>query len=125
MPLPPWAHRSINAWTAAAGISDGALFRSLTRHGYLTTRRLSSQAVFTIVGGYAAQLGLTVRPHDLRRSFAKFAYLGQAPLEQIQFSLGHASVVTTEIYLGVKQDLQDAPCDHLGLTTLNTTLEIV
>jgi site-specific recombinase XerD len=36
-------------------------------------------------------------------------------LEQIQLSLGHASVVTTEIYLGVKQNLHDAPCDHLGL----------
>ena len=119
VPLPPWTYRAIRDWTAAAGISEGALFRSLTRHGYVTSRRLSSQAVFTIVGTYAAQLGLAVRPHDLRRSFAKLAYLGQAPLEQIQFSLGHASVVTTEIYLGVKQDLQDAPCDHLGLTSVN------
>jgi hypothetical protein len=29
--------------------------------------------------------------------------------------LGHASIVTTERYLGVRQDLQDAPCDHLGI----------
>ena len=28
---------------------------------------------------------------------------------------GHASIVTTEKYLGTRQDLQDAPCDHLGL----------
>jgi integrase len=50
-----------------------------------------------------------------RRSFARLAYLGQSPLEQIQLSLGHASVMTTENYLGVKQNLTDAPCDRLGL----------
>jgi hypothetical protein len=33
-----------------------------------------------------------------------------------RISLGHASIQTTERYLGVKQDLGDAPCDHLGLT---------
>jgi len=30
-------------------------------------------------------------------------------------SLGHASIKTTEKYLGVSQNLTDAPCDHLGL----------
>jgi integrase len=54
-------------------------------------------------------------PHDLRRTFAKLAHKGDAPLEQIQLSLGHASIQTTERYLGVKQSLSDAPCDHLGL----------
>ena len=64
---------------------------------------------------YADELQIVVSPHDFRRSFARFAHTGLAPLEQIQLSLGHASVVTTEIYLGVKQNLHDAPCDHLGL----------
>lgn len=40
---------------------------------------------------------------------------GGAPLEQIQVSLGHASVVTTERYVAMDQDFTDAPCDHLGL----------
>ena len=54
-------------------------------------------------------------PHDLRTTFAKLAHKGRAALEQIQLSLGHASIQTTERYLGVQQDLTDAPCDHLGL----------
>ena len=50
-----------------------------------------------------------------RRTFAKLAHKGRAALEQIQLSLGHATILTTERYLGVRQDLNDAPCDHLGL----------
>jgi integrase len=56
-----------------------------------------------------------VVPHDLRRTFARLAHLGHAHLEQIQLSLGHASAQTTERYLGLEQNLVDAPCDHLGL----------
>jgi site-specific recombinase XerD len=51
----------------------------------------------------------------LRRTYAKLAHKGGAALEQIQLSLGHASVQTTERYQGVQQDLSDAPCDRLGL----------
>jgi site-specific recombinase XerD len=123
VPLPGWAYASIRCWKEAGGIVAGPLFRSLTRHSHVTSRRLSSQAVFTIVGTYANIFGIAVRPHDLRRTFAKLAHVGQSPIEQIQFSLGHASVVTTELYLGVKQNLQDAPCDHLGLGAIDKTLD--
>jgi hypothetical protein len=32
---------------------------------------------------------------------------------------GHASVVTTELYLGVKQNLHDAACDRLGIIPIS------
>ena len=118
VPLPAWAHTAVNRWLQAAGICHGPVFRSITRHEYVSPRHLSSQAVFMIVRTHSEKLGLPVRPHDLRRTFAKLAYLGQSPMEQIQLSLGHASAVTTEIYLGVQQDLRDAPCDRLGLKSL-------
>jgi integrase len=76
---------------------------------------ISPQSVFSIVRGYGIDLHVNVAPHDLRRTFANLAYHGHAPLEQIQFALGHSSIVTTERYLGIRQDLADAPCDHLGL----------
>jgi integrase/recombinase XerD len=58
---------------------------------------------------------MKLSPHDLRRTHAKLAHKGHAPLEQIQLSLGHASILTTERYLGVKQNLAGVPCGHLGL----------
>jgi len=78
--------------------------------------RLSEQALYNLVVEYAGMLGLgKLAPHDLRRTFAKLAHKGGSGLDQIQLSLGHGSISTTERYLGVEQDLSDAPCDHLGL----------
>jgi integrase len=42
-------------------------------------------------------------------------------LEQIQFLLGHASVQTTERYIGSKQKLQDAVNDRLGISVAGET----
>ena len=54
-------------------------------------------------------------PHDLRRTCARLCHLAGGELEQIQFLLGHASVRTTERYLGCKQKLSQAVNDNLGL----------
>jgi Phage integrase family len=54
-------------------------------------------------------------PHDLRRSCARLCHTAGGELEQIQFLLGHASVQTTEKYLGCKQRLRGAVNDRIGL----------
>lgn len=115
VPMPAWAKAALDRWTAAAGITDGKLFRPVNKADALTGESLTPQAAYAIVAGYSRQLATPCTPHDLRRTFAQLAHKGHAPLEQIQLSLGHASIQTTERYLGVQQDLQDAPCDHLGL----------
>jgi site-specific recombinase XerD len=62
---------------------------------------LHPTAVRLIVGHYAqlAELG-QLAPHDLRRTHAKLARQGGASLEVVSASLGHASVSTTQRYLG-------------------------
>jgi integrase len=113
--MPPWAKALIDAWTQAAGITEGRIFRGLNRGGRLSTGQLDGFAIWRCVRKYARCIQVDLAPHDLRRTYAKLAHAGKAALEQIQISLGHGSIVTTERYLGVRQDLSDAPCDHLGL----------
>jgi site-specific recombinase XerD len=114
VPMPGWAKKALDYWTTAAGITDGRLFRAISPQGELQNS-LTAQAVYLIVRHYTTLLGFAIAPHDLRRTFARLAHNGKAPLEQIQLSLGHDSILTTERYLGTRQNLQDAPCDRLGI----------
>jgi integrase len=115
VPMPGWAKAAVDRWTDRAGIIEGRILQPVNKAGRVTGGGITAQAIFEIVESYSRSLGLAFAPHDLRRTFAKLAHRGQAPVEQIQLSLGHASLKTTERYLGIEQDLVDAPCDRLGL----------
>ena len=115
VPMPGWAKGAVDEWANAAAIAEGALFRAITKGGTIGTEAMTAQGLYYVVVDYAAQLGVALGPHDLRRTFGKLAHKGGSPLEQIQLSFGHASLTTTERYLGVRMDFVDAPCDRLGL----------
>lgn len=119
VPMPAWTKVALDGWIRAilnSGItSPGRLLRSVNKGDRIVGDGMTAQAIFAVVRQYGEHIGLAIAPHDLRRTFAKLAHKGHAPLEQIQISLGHASIQTTERYLGIEQDLTDAPCDHLGL----------
>jgi len=117
VPMPSWTKSAIDSWTDTAGIRDGLIFRAIKKGGRITGSGITPRGIFQMVQRFGAVIGVPqLAPHDLRRTFAKLAHKGRSGLEQIQLSLGHASITTTERYLGVRQDLTDAPCDYLGLT---------
>ena len=117
IPMPNWAKKAIDLLAETAGITSGVIFRAINKAGRITGENITAKGVFEVVQTFGDKIGVpNLAPHDLRRTFAKLAHKGRAALEQIQLSLGHASITTTERYLGVRQDLSDAPCDHLGLT---------
>jgi len=122
VPMPPWSKAAIDEWTGAAAFVSGRVFRPINKGGRVTGDSMTAQSIFETIKFYGEKIGLKeIAPHDLRRTFAKLAHKGRAALEQIQLSLGHASIQTTERYLGVQQDLTDAPCDHLGLKLSSAT----
>jgi len=116
VPMPTWVKVAIDAWTAPAGVADGHVFRPVHRGDQVRGDALSDKVIWQLLRPYAAAAGVPgIAPHDLRRSCAKCCRAAGGELEQIQLLLGHASVQTTERYLGTKQDLVHAPNDGIKL----------
>jgi integrase len=113
--IPVWVKQGINAWTAAAGIEEGRLLRSIAKGGKIG-ESLGDWAVWSVVEQSAKQLGIEgFGAHDLRRTCAKLCRKSGGDLEQIKFLLGHSSIQTTERYLGSEQEIAVAVNDNLGL----------
>ncbi len=115
-PMPNWVKVAIDAWTSAATAETGQVFRPVNRADRVSGEVLSEKVVWQLIKPYAEAAGIPgIAPHDLRRTRAKLCRAGGGELEQIQMHLGHASVQTTERYLGTRQDLVHAPNDAIKL----------
>jgi site-specific recombinase XerD len=116
IPMPTWVKVAIDAWISAAGLADGRVFRPVNRGDKVQGEAMSEKVVWQMLQQYATDAGVPgIAPHDCRRSCAKLCRAAGGELEQIQLLLGHASVQTTERYLGTKQDLVNAPNDAIKL----------
>ena len=106
VPIPAWVKAALDQWIRAARVTEGRIFRAVARTGKVWGRGISQNVVWYVVKSCCERAGLEhIAPHDLRRTCAKLCHSSGGELEQIQFLLGHASVQTTERYLGCKQNL--------------------
>src|SRR5258708_2262141 len=118
VPIPEWVKTALDQWTAAARVTEGRIFRAVARAGKVWGKGISQNVVWYVVKGCCERAGLEhIAPHDLRRTCAKLCHSSGGELEQIQFLLGHASVQTTERYLGCKQNLGHPVNDLFELRT--------
>ena len=124
VPIPSWGKALLDHWLVALGgaipvvnMADWFIFCPVLKGGrVIAGAELDASPIYRMVQEYCRAVNLTpVAPHDLRRTHAKLAHRGGAKLEQIQISLGHSSIKTTEVYLGLDQDFTDAPADHIHL----------
>jgi hypothetical protein len=126
VPIPDWVKAALDDWTAAAGITEGRIFRAVARAGKIWGDGISQNVVWYVVKGCCERAGLQhIAPHDLRRTCAKLCHTSGGEIEQIQFLLGHASVQTTERYLGCKQNLGHPVNDLFRLANIGGATYLV
>lgn len=97
--LPPAARVALGAWLAIRGTVAGALFVRINKAGTITPHGMTSQAVYDVVRRRMAACDASIRPHDLRRTYATNEAKRGTPLPVLQRQLGHASLATTSIYM--------------------------
>jgi integrase len=86
--------RALQAWLDASGIQEGALFRPVNRHGQIGKKRLSSDAIGTIVKRYVKKIRLDptgYSAHSLRAGLVTSAARAGAAAWQIKKQTGHRS----------------------------------
>jgi site-specific recombinase XerD len=106
VPIPAWVKTALDQWIREARVTEGRIFRSVAKTGKVWGTGVSQNVVWYVVRSCCGRAGLEhIAPHDLRRTCAKLCHDSGGELEQIQFLLGHASIQTTERYLGCKQNL--------------------
>jgi integrase len=110
--------RAVRAWTTAAGLQAGPLFRPVNRHGRVLGRRLSAQSVALIVKTHMGRLGhppAEFAGHSLRRGHATSAARGGAAERTIMATTGHRSTRTVRTYIEAGQLFDDPSGRYLGL----------
>lgn len=99
-----WCLMYVDAWLRSAEISVGFVFRGIRRGGKIVRPTgIGAWTVNDIMNCYAISIDgalRAVKPHDLRRTYARNAYDYGMDLERIRQNLGHSSLQTTQAYIG-------------------------
>jgi integrase len=85
---------ALQGWLAASGITEGAIFRPVDRHGRIHAARLSGEAVSLVVRERVAAAGLDptrYSGHSLRAGLATSAAQAGVPTWRIRTQTRHAS----------------------------------
>jgi integrase len=109
--------RSRELKIGSAAIAAEPLGDRRSKNGTRQDDGVKTDVAWNAVKRYAKRIGLDhLAPHDLRRTCARLCHEAGGELEQIQFLLSHASVQTTERYIGCKQNLKEAVNDRFQIS---------
>jgi site-specific recombinase XerD len=109
--------RAVERWIAAAGVVDGALFRSVDRHGHLG-ERLSGAAIAAIVKRAVERIGLDparYSSHSGRSGFITQASMNGADIGAIGLHARQRSIATTRAYVQEAAALNNPAARAIGL----------
>lgn len=94
--------KAVRDWLTAAGISEGPLFRPVTRHGLLSGSSLSGHAVAEVVKAHAHRVGLDPRSysgHSLRSGLITSAAMLGVSVWKIKAQSGHRTDAMVSRYV--------------------------
>jgi len=109
---------ALRAWLDGAGITAGAVFRGMNRHGQQRTARISSRAVADIIKRTAQSAGLDptrYSGHSLRAGHATTAARAGAHERVIMAQTGHRSERTVRRYIRLGELFRENSANTLGL----------
>ena len=99
-----WVLAIEDKWLDAAGITDSAVFRGFYKGNHSLRRgRLRERQIQNLLKRYPIMVDgrvTKVKPHDLRRTYARRLYEAGVDPVAIQQNLGHAQLETTLGYIG-------------------------
>lgn len=107
---------AVREWLAAAGITEGPVFRPVNKWGTVVPEALAGQTVRLIVKRYADQIGAPgdFAAHSLRSGFITSAFEAGARIDKIKEVSRH---VSTDVLLGYARSAGLAK-DHAGASFL-------
>jgi len=99
-----WCLVYVDKWLENAGISTGKVFRGFYKgNKKVRSTGLTTRSILRILDKYPVMIQgeqQIVKPHDLRRTYAKILHDSGMRLLYISQNLGHASIETTKTYIG-------------------------
>ena len=112
---------ALKTWLKRSRISRGPLFRKINKAGRVEVRRLSADAVRSILLMRARQAGLQskwqepISPHSLRAGFVTTAYGNGVLDEEIMRHTRHKSLSTMRSYVRRSKLSTSSPAGKIGL----------
>lgn len=94
--------KAVLSWLELSKLTEGPLFRGVTKHGAVRTTRLTDQIVADIVKRYTKAIGKYASrfsAHSLRAGFITSAAIAGVSERAIQDQSGHSSVVILRRYI--------------------------
>lgn len=85
---------ALKDWLELANIDSGAIFRGVNRHGFISNKQLTTEAVALIIKGHAARIGLDpykFSGHSLRAGLVTSAAQAGVSNWKIKAQTGHKS----------------------------------
>ena len=96
------------------GSDTNPLFVHVIRGDHPTQDRLSDKGIERLVKSVTLEGVKGLTPHGLRATFATIALEEGAPLQQVQYAMGHSDPRTTERYQKRKVNLDHNAVDYLN-----------